>query len=179
MTAAVSFLLALVMPCLDACVRRNAEPFILRSLRDEVTTGARHLAHPPLVPLLPEPLLWTTATVVLAADDVDEGDGTEVMLVLGMPGMFMCVGTPLLTILLELLGKIRSGRGITLIVCKIILSRVDYPKLAGAVMCVCCGTGTVGNRDRVSVAVDGVVTTAVCTSPDTDETTAPPPPPFC
>ena len=105
MTAAVSFLLALVMPCLDACVRRNAEPFILSSLRDEVTTGARHLAPPPLVPLLSGLLL----TVVLAADDVDEGDGTEVMLVFGMPGMFMCEGMPLLTTLLEL-GKIWSER---------------------------------------------------------------------
>ena len=90
---------------MDACVRRKAEPFIRSSLRDEVTTGARHLAFPPLAPLLPEPLLLTTAMVALAAtadDDVDEGDGTEVMLVFGMPGMFMCVGTPLLTTLLAL-----------------------------------------------------------------------------
>ena len=149
-----------------------------------MTTGARHLAPPALVPLLSEPLLLT---VVLAADDVDEGDGTEVMLVFGMPGMFMCVGTPLLTTLLEL-GKIwsviSSNRNFLIIFSKEHMYLI-FPKLAGAVgvgatvMCVCCGTGTVGNKDRVSVAVDGVVTTAVCPSPDTDETTAPPPPPFC
>ena len=101
MTAAVSFLLAFVMPCLEACVRRNAEPFILNSLREEVTTGARHLAPPPPLPLLPEPPRLTNETAA-DDDDVEEGDGTEVTLVFGMPGMLMCVGTPLLTTLLEL-----------------------------------------------------------------------------
>ena len=156
-----------------------------------MTTGARHLAFPPLAPLLPEPLLLTTAMVALAAtadDDVDEGDGTEVMLVFGMPGIFMCVDTPLLTTLLEL-GEILSQQNnhrSRVHVCKYLI----FPKFAGAVgvgatvMCVCCGTGTVGNRERASVAVVGVVTTAVCTSPDIDETTAPPVappplPPFC
>ena len=66
-----------------------------------MTTGARHLAPPPPLPLLPEPPRLTNETAG-DDDDVEEGDGTEVMLVFGMPGMLMCVGTPLLTTLLEL-----------------------------------------------------------------------------
>ena len=73
-----------------------------------MTTGARHLAQPPLVPLLPEPLLFTTFALT-NDDDVEDGEGTEVMLVFGMPGMFMCVGMPLLTTLLAL-GEISRGR---------------------------------------------------------------------
>ena len=77
-----------------------------------------------------------------------------------------------------------------MIIIGVAITHLTFPRVVcgavgvgATVMCVCCGTGTVGNMERVSVAEAGVVTTAVCTIPDTGVTTAPPlasppPPPF-
>jgi hypothetical protein len=92
MTTAVSFLLALVMPCLEAWVRRKADPFMRSSLRDLVTTCATHFV-----------LICEDEFVAAAIEDDEHRVGTEVMLVLGMPGMFTWVATPLLDMILHAL----------------------------------------------------------------------------